>query len=133
MNHFAHPLPTPSPVYYTTAAPAYSVYGWNVALDRRVEEFSTLSNATTAGFALAGSGSATVSTPPRYRRRARYRVTVSSRSGTTAVTDRIGASRRLTIQVPLGPSNTAQEYTAGATLSGTKVYTTHVTLARLAR
>jgi hypothetical protein len=133
MNDFAHPLPTPSPVYYMTAAPGYSVYGWTVAVNRRVEEFSTLSNASAAGFTLAGSGSATVTTPARYKRGARYQVTVSSHSGTTAVTDRVGASRRLTIQVPLGPSNAAQEYTVAATLSGTKVYSTPVKIARVPR
>jgi S-formylglutathione hydrolase FrmB len=132
MNDFAHPLPTPNPVYYMTAEPAYSVYGWTVAIDRRVEEFSTLSNANAVGFTLAGSGSAIVTTPAQYKRGARYQVTVSSRSGTTAVTDRVGASRRLTIQVPLGPSNTAQEYTAAAALSGTKVYSAQVKIARVA-
>ncbi len=133
MSDFAHPLPTPSPVYYMTAAPTYSVYGWTVAVNRRVAEFSTLSNASASGFTLAGSGSATVTPPARYKRGARYQVTVSSHAGTTTVTDSVGASRRLTIEVPLGPSNTAQEYTVGAALSRTKVYSTQVKIARVTR
>jgi S-formylglutathione hydrolase FrmB len=129
MADFAHPGPAPSPVQFTTAAPTYSVFGWNVTVDREAGEFSSLSNATAGGFKVAGSGSATVTSPPRYKRGAHYRITVSSRSGATASTIRAGASRRLTIEVPLGPANPDQQYTVAAALTGTKVYTTSVTIA----
>jgi S-formylglutathione hydrolase FrmB len=131
MNDFAHPLAAPSPVYYTTAAPAYSVFGWSVAIDRAAGEMSTLSGATAAGFALAGSGTATVTTPAGYKRHTRYRITVSDGAGTATTTERAGANRRLTIHLSLGPSNPAQEYTAQAALDGgTKVYAASVRISR---
>ncbi|HWE33078.1 MAG TPA: alpha/beta hydrolase family protein, partial [Solirubrobacteraceae bacterium] len=130
MNDFAHP-PAVTPVYYTTAAPAYSVFGWSVAIDRAAGEMSTLSGAAAAGFTLAGSGTATVTTPAKYKRHHRYRITVTDHAGTTVTTERAGANRRLTIHVVLGPPNPAQEYTAQAALDGgTKVYTASVRIGR---
>jgi len=38
---------------------------------------------------------------------------------------------RLTIQVPLGPSNTVQEYPGGGPALGTTIYTTRVTVRRV--
>jgi hypothetical protein len=131
INDFAHPLPSPNPVYYTTAAPMYSIFGWGIAIDRAAPELSTLSGATAGGFTLAGSGTATVTTPATYKRRARYRITISNHDGTTVTTERPGANRRLTIHVVLGPANPAQEYTTQAALDGgTKVYTASVRIGR---
>jgi S-formylglutathione hydrolase FrmB len=118
MDGFSAPAPV-APVTYTTASPSYSVFGWRVAIDRRMPELSTLSAASTAGFTLAGSGTATVTTPAVYRRGRRYTVTI----GTQSATMRAGRDRRLTISVPLGPSNTAQQYTL---LADTRVYSTEV-------
>jgi hypothetical protein len=120
MAGFSAPAPV-APVTYTTAAPSYSVFGWRVAIDRRAAELSTLSAATTAGFTLAGSGTATVTTPAVYLRRRRYTVTV----GVQSATMRAGRDRRLTISVPLGPSNLAQQYTL---LAETRVYSTKVSI-----
>jgi hypothetical protein len=98
---------------------------------RAVREFSTLSSARADGFTLSGSGSATVTTPARYRRGARLVVGVSSAQGTFPAftrTVRVGRSHRVTVSVPLGPSNATQEYPLGGPPLGTTVFTTRVTI-----
>ncbi|HEY3728664.1 MAG TPA: alpha/beta hydrolase family protein [Solirubrobacteraceae bacterium] len=124
MADFAHPPATPSEVTYTSADNAYSVYGWSVAMHRQVREFSTLVGANRAGFELQGSGSAQVQTPTTYRRHTRYRITIRGRTNTVNT----AAGKRLEIQVPLGPSNTVQEYPADGPPVGTTVYTTKVSI-----
>jgi S-formylglutathione hydrolase FrmB len=126
MADFAHPLPTPRSVTYTAAESSYEVFGWQVTMHRAVEEFSTLQDASAGGFTLEGSGSATVVTPSDYRPRRRYTITVGSGS-TLERADRHG---RLMIEVPLGPSNTVQEYPLDGPSLGTKVYTSHVDIVR---
>jgi hypothetical protein len=44
---------------------------------------------------------------------------------------RVGADRRLTLSVPLGPSNQYQAETPQAAAAGTAVYTTYVKVKRL--
>jgi hypothetical protein len=109
---------------------SYQVYGWTVTMHRRVGEFSTLS-ASRDGFTLAGSGSATVLTPSRYRRGVPYRVTIRWRARTTRVVARASPGGILRIEVPLGPSDTVQEYPGYGVAVGTAVYTTRVTITRL--
>jgi S-formylglutathione hydrolase FrmB len=133
MADFAHPRPAPSRITYMSADPAYSVFGWQVAMHRAVTEFSTLTAAWAHGFELDGSGSATVLTPARYRRGGRYRIVVRSGSGVRSFTERVGGDRRLRIVVPLGPSNTVQEYPADGPPVGTTVYRTRVTITRIPR
>jgi hypothetical protein len=58
-------------------------------------------------------------------------VTIHSQSQTITRTLRTGAKRALTLNVPLGPSDTVQEYTDAqppAASPGTTVYTTDVTI-----
>jgi S-formylglutathione hydrolase FrmB len=124
MADFRHPLPTPRSITFTAAEPSYETFGWRVTMHRAVEEFSTLKDASASGFTLAGSGSATVVTPATYVPRRRYRVTVGSQTGR----DRADRRGRLTIQVPLGSSNTTQEYPLGGPPLGTIVYTTKVAI-----
>jgi S-formylglutathione hydrolase FrmB len=124
MADFAHPPATPSSVTYTSAESGYSVYGWSVSMHRQVREFSTLVGARATGFQLQGSGSATVQTPAAYRRHTNYRVTVAGKTTTVSTQ----TTKQLTIQVPLGPSNTVQEYPADGPAIGTKVYTTRVSI-----
>jgi hypothetical protein len=112
-----------------SADASYSVFGWQVAMHRGVEEFSTLKNASRAGFTLQGSGSATVKTPAFYHHGRRFRITI----GSTSVVERAGRYGRLTIQVPLGPSNTVQEYALDGPATGTTVYTTQVSIVRARR
>lgn len=126
MADFKHPLPAPREITFTAAERSYHAFGWQVTMHRAVEEFSTLKDASAAGFTLEGSGSATVVTPPRYRPHRRYNVTI----GSQAQSERADRSGRLTVQVPLGPSNTTQEYPLDGPSLATKVFTTHVTIAR---
>jgi S-formylglutathione hydrolase FrmB len=128
MAAFAHPPPIARAITYTSADPAYAVFGWRVSMQRAVREFSTLRQAGPNGFTLEGSGSATVKTPARYARRTRYRVTVRSAAGTTVRTVRTGRDRRLTVALTLGPSNTVQEYPADGPATGTTVYTSRVSI-----
>jgi S-formylglutathione hydrolase FrmB len=125
MADFRHPLRPPRVITFTAAEPSYEVFGWRVSMHRAVEEFSMLRHASATGFTLEGSGSATVLTPAKYVPRRRYTVTVGSQ------TRRERADRRgsLTIQVPLGPSDTVQEYPLGGPPLGTTVYTTKVAIA----
>jgi hypothetical protein len=126
---FALPPPAPARVTYTSAEPSYAVYGWEVAIRRPAEEFSTLSEAAAAGFMLSGSGSASVITPALYRPRARYSVAVAAVSGALTVSEQADSAGRLRIALPLGPGNAFAQYTAQAALAGTKVFTTLVTIA----
>jgi S-formylglutathione hydrolase FrmB len=136
MSDFQHPAPNPASFSYESGQPSYSIYGWRVAIDRKVAEFSTISPTGPTAFELQGSGSATVTTPAVYARNTSYRVTIRSGSGTITRTLKTGRSRKLTLAVPLGPSDTVQEYTGAqppAASPGTTVYTTHVTLTKLAK
>src|SRR5438128_1024864 len=128
---FAHPPATPKSVTYTIADQQYSVFGWSVAMHRTAEEFSTLENASKRGFALAGSGSGTVLTPPVYTAGTQYAVTLHGQGIDTSTTVTARADRRLEIEVPLGPPNPYQEDTVEAIATGTAVYTTTVSIAKL--
>jgi S-formylglutathione hydrolase FrmB len=125
MADFKHPLPTPGAITFTAAEASYEAFGWRVTMHRAVEEFSTLKDASRSGFTLQGSGSATVVTPAKYVPGRRYHVTIGSQSER----DRADRHGDLTIQVPLGPSNTTQEYPLDGPPLGTTVYTTKVTIA----
>jgi hypothetical protein len=102
MRRFARPPAPPALVSYRSIEPSYRVYGWRVRLTGPRVEFSTLSRAGARGFALSGSGRATVTTPPRYRPGGRYRVRVAT-VGRRLRADRGG---RLRVDVPLGARRT---------------------------
>jgi hypothetical protein len=134
MADFEHPAPNPASFSYESGQPSYSIYGWQVTTNRKVAEFSTIASTGPTAFTLQGSGSATVRTPAVYARKTSYRVTIRSGTGTTTQTLKTHAGRTLKLSVPLGPSDTVQEYTAAqppAASPGTTVYTTHVTIAKL--
>jgi hypothetical protein len=126
MAGFRHPLPTPRTITFSAAESSYEAFGWRVTMHRKVVEFSTLRDAGAEGFTLQGSGSATVVTPAVYRPRRQYGVSVGARTASERA-DRHG---RLTIEVPLGPSDTTQEYPLDGPPLFTKVYTTHVEITR---
>ena len=131
MSDFAHPSPNPSQFSYRSADDRYGVYDWNVAMRRDAREFSTLSGDACRGFALAGSGAGTVTTPACYKRGARYRVAMTGPHANSVTVLRAGANRRLAFDVPLGPSNQYQAETPQAAATGTAVYTTYVKVKRL--
>jgi S-formylglutathione hydrolase FrmB len=123
MKRFHRGSKPPRRITFKAAEPSYSAYGWSVRIKRPALEFSTLSKATKRGFTLSGSGSATVTTPARYKPRTTYTVRVRG-TKRIARADRRG---HLRIAVPLGPGNPVQQYTTG---SSTKVFTARVTIAR---
>ena len=102
MRRFDTPVGAPRSVTYTSIEPSYSVFGWRVALRRPKVEFSALRRADKHGFSFTGSGRARITTPARYRPRARYRIRIA-RAGATVrrriATDRAG---RLRIALPGG-------------------------------
>jgi S-formylglutathione hydrolase FrmB len=119
MRRFRHGSRPPARVTFTAAEPRYSAYGWSVRVKRPALEFSKLSKAGKRGFTLSGSGSATVTTPARYKPGRAYGIRVDGRRRLARATMR----GRLRIRVPLGPGNRTQQYTPGAT---TKVFKTRV-------
>jgi len=128
MSDLESPAPAPANVTYTSAANSYSVYGWNVTMDRSAQEFSTLSNADSCGFNLSGSGSATVVTPDDYTPGQTYTVSLSGPNASGTETAVANASGQLSLSVPLGTANSYQEYTVQAIAAGTNIYTTAVTV-----
>jgi len=87
---------------YTSADTHYTQYGWVVTMHRQGRKLSTLAGAGAAGFALSGTGTATVTTAPQLGRGVRYTITVDDRGGHRLLTRTVGASRRLQITVSLG-------------------------------
>jgi S-formylglutathione hydrolase FrmB len=110
MEQFARPRAVPEVVTHTAAEPRYRAWGWRVRVRRATLEFSTLRDASRAGFSLTGSGDAVVTTPPFYRRRCAYVVTANG----VGTIRRAGRRGRLQIPVLLGPDNVDQQFTAGA-------------------
>jgi S-formylglutathione hydrolase FrmB len=103
LRDFAHPL-TPAQITYQSIDRTWTQWGWTVAVTRSAEqEFSTLSKADTAGFTLAGTGTAAVTTPAAYRPNAKLLVTV----GGAPQALRAGKDGRLRITVPLTAAGTA--------------------------
>lgn len=103
MARFAHPPPPPAAVTYTSAAPSYDEFGWQVGVDRPAPAFSTLTGARAGGFALSGDGTAVVVTPPLYRPGAPYRIVTRGGAGAGAGTAVVTADAlgRLHVPVPL--------------------------------
>ena len=129
MSDFAHPpAAVPARIEFASADPQYSVYGWQVTTRRKVREFSYLRGAWAGGFDLEGSGSAVVRTPGSFKRGHRYSVTITSASATNRVIERADRSGQLIITVPLGRSNTVQEYPLDGPTIGTTVFSTTVTI-----
>jgi hypothetical protein len=126
MDAFRASVPDPKTFSYRSIEQSYDIYGWNVAMNRGVVEFSEL-DVGTSGFTLSGSGSATVTSAPIFEPEHNYDVTIGE--ATTDVTaDETG---RLTfLDVPLGPANLTQQYfTPTHESPATTVYTTQVEIA----
>ena len=98
-----HPAAPPRTFEYTSADASYSQYGWRVTLRRAGRQFSTLAGAGPGGFTLSGSGTASVTTAPLFRRGTRYAVMVTNVGGRTErLTRTPGPDRRLRIGISLG-------------------------------
>jgi S-formylglutathione hydrolase FrmB len=115
MVHFFslhHALPTS--FTYASTKPNYSVYDWNVSLQRRAVEFSALDVASAARFSVVGSGNATVVTGALYEPNRKYAVTISDATNSKTKSITTDADGRLTLTLHLGPPNPAQQYTIAA-------------------
>jgi hypothetical protein len=118
MRLFDDPPPPPVPFDFLAAEPDYRVYGWEVHVDRPAMEFSRLVGARPDGFALTGSGTASVTTAPWYRPGEPYHFECSGPHEPspsrveTCVADREG---RLRLRLTLGPGNRIQEHAPGDT------------------
>ena len=114
---FSHPPAAPRRITYKTIQPVYDVFGWHVAIKRPALEFSELRDADRGGFAVTGSGSATVTTPRLFA--ARQTVAVQVVSGQGIQDSRVHADRkgRLTLALTLGPGNSYQAYSPQARLA----------------
>ncbi len=100
----SRPGAAPRTFDYTSADASYSQYGWRVTLRRRARQFSTLGGAGAGGFSLSGTGSASVTTAPKFRRGTVYAITLTDAGGRTQRLTRIvGPDRRLRIAISLGP------------------------------
>jgi S-formylglutathione hydrolase FrmB len=114
MRVFAAPRKAPASFSFTAIEPTFSVWGYSVTMVRRVTEFATLSKVTSRGFGLSGSGSALVTTAPRYVAGKTYSVTASTPKGRVAWKATADSAGRLRIAVILGASNTLQQYLPGS-------------------
>jgi S-formylglutathione hydrolase FrmB len=104
MRRFAHPSARPRKVGYRSADDRWSQWGWRVAMHRPQRAFSSLSTATRTGFRLAGTGSATVTTPRSYTPGAKFDVAESPAG--VSFHETATKRGRLRIQVPLSDSAT---------------------------
>src|SRR5207253_1117209 len=99
----------PGSFRYRSIAPAFSVYGYDVTLDRPVREFLDLSDVSEGGLKVQGSGTATIATAARYRPGRDYRVSGTGTGDLSARADRLG---RLRFTVDLGPAHQFEQYSA---------------------
>lgn len=101
--------PLPASFRYRSIRPSFSIFGYDVAVARGVLEFLDLREVTARGFTLVGSGTATITTAPRYQPGATYRVTGAT-TGTVVADDR----GRLHLAVDLGPGHEAEQFSLAA-------------------
>jgi hypothetical protein len=99
-----------------------------VEVRRTAAELSVLSDAGRDGFTLSGSGAAKVVTARLFRPRGCYSAVVRSGAGQSTATLTAARDGRQRLDVPLGPPNPDQEFTAAAAAHGTKVFTTSVSI-----
>ena len=102
----------PPPTFrYRSIAPRFSVWGYDVAVDRPVREFLDLDAVTEHSLVVRGTGTALITTAARYTPDASYRV---DGAGTRATTVRADDDGRLTFAVDLGPPHRDEQYSPRA-------------------
>ncbi len=101
LRRFSHPPKPPARITYRTTAARFSEWGWSVSLRRRRPAFTTLGDAGRRGFALAGTGAATVLTPRFFRKGSWHRVLVRDVRGTHRARLRADGRGRLRIHLAL--------------------------------
>ncbi len=102
MARFAHPPAAPRAISYRSADDSWEHWGWRVTLQRDARAFSALHYASRRGFAITGTGAATVLTPPFYAPNGAVRVWMRGRGVRSVAALHADASGRLRLDVPLG-------------------------------
>ena len=125
---FAAAPGAPATITFKTALPAFDAWGWHVELHRTAAEFSVLRDAGRDGFTLSGSGAATVVTAPCSGRGPAIAPWSAAGDGQSSGELRAARDGRLRLDVPLGPPNPDQEFTAAAAAHGTNVFSTSVSI-----
>ena len=109
-QEFAHPTQATSTFGYASIKPSFSVYGWHISADsHRALEFLRLTEVSSRGLTLAGSGLTKVTTPGLFR--GDRRVSLTGATTDSATPDSAG---RITFTVDLGAADTQQQYAPGA-------------------
>ena len=106
MKRFDRPGRRPRTIGFKTTDEKWERWGWQVTLQRAEPGFNELSRARDRGFILSGTGTATVRTPAVYKAGTRKRITVTGPDGSESHDVRVGNSRQLRIEVPLGNAPT---------------------------
>jgi hypothetical protein len=102
MQTFAAPPDRPAKVSFQSIDQTWRQWDWSVSFDRSpAQQFSYLADAGSSGFALRGTGVATVTTPAAYEPGAAATVTMSGLGGVTTTHVVADASGRLHLTVPL--------------------------------
>jgi len=103
--------PPPDSFRYRSIAPQFSVWGYDVTVDRAVREFLDLTDVTASGLHVKGTGPVSIVTAGRYAPGASYAISGAGLDGQIAVADGTG---RLTMAVDLGPSHQVEQYSPDA-------------------
>ena len=108
------PSPVPPAFRYRSIAPSFRVWGYDVTVDRDVQEFLDLTDVTLGSLTVQGSGGASIVTPGRYTPGQSYLV-----EGAESAARSVEASPdgRLTIPVDLGPSHEQDQFTTEAQIA----------------
>ncbi len=110
---FSRSVRDPAQFNYRTTEPRFRVWDWEFVIERDVVEFLTLSDVSSKGLTLQGSGLVTVKTPRIYLPNHTYSVTMLDASGEkisigTVTSD---ANGRLDFKISLGEPHQFQQYT----------------------
>ena len=101
----------PETFRYRSIATDFSVWRYDVHVERNVREFLDLSDVHAGGLTVQGSGQVTIITAPRYQRGDTYIVAGATDAEQHVVADRDG---RIVIEVDLGPSHQFEQFTPEA-------------------
>lgn len=115
--------PAPTTFDYRSIEASFSIYGWTVSADaRRAAEFLSLSNASSSGVTVAGSGLTSITSASVFLPYQHVAVVI----GSTAMLVIADAQGRITFSIDLGSPSSGQQYRLG---SSTVVRTVGVTFA----
>lgn len=110
-SNFGIPEQPPVTFRYRSIANDFSVWGYDVHVERAVREFLDLTDVRFDGLTVQGSGQVTIATAPRYLNGRRYVVSGATDGEQIVVADDLD---RLVFSVDLGPSHTFEQFTPEA-------------------